>query len=254
MSTSYLPPVDRLLKLGAEPARRRSWPDYRTLGLQDRHVPALIRMATDAALHAAERRDPAGWAPLHAWRALGQLRASAAAAPLMLLLQAHVGSPWENGELPAVLGMIGPPALAGATLVLFDDAQDEEVRIAMTRVITEVGLEYPERREEAAALLGKQLEDWRDQGRLLNAYLVSGLIDLQETEAAPLMEAAFAARAVDLSINGDWEDAQVDLGLLAERRTPPPGVGSRSAAPGAAAQARQRRKAEKQARRRNRKR
>jgi hypothetical protein len=57
---TYLPPVDRLLKLGAEPARRRTWPDYRTLGLEDRHVPALIRMATDAALHAAEERDPAG--------------------------------------------------------------------------------------------------------------------------------------------------------------------------------------------------
>jgi hypothetical protein len=253
-STSYLPPVDRLLRLGAEPARRRTWPDYRTLGLEDRHVPALVRMATEPAVQA--ERGPAEWARVHAWRALGQLRAEAAAGPLLLLLQRDLGSDWVAAEVPAVLGMIGPAALPAATLILFDAGAEEEVRIAMARVITEVGLEYPERRDEAAALLRTQLEDWADQGRLLNAYLVSGLIDLQENEAAPLMEAAFNARAVDLGVNGDWEDAQVDLGLLAERRTPPPAFmasASRTPPSDAAARAKQRRKAEKEARKRNRK-
>jgi len=256
MSSTYLPPVDRLLRLGAEPARRRTWPDYLTLGLEERHAPALIRMATDPALQAAEDRDPAGWAPVHAWRALAQLRAAAAAEPLLALLRRETESEWVQAEVPAVLGMIGPAALPGATMLLFDDGTDEGVRIAAARAITDVGLEHPERRDEAAALLKTQLEDWADQARLLNAYLVSGLIDLQETEAAPLMEAAFAAGAVDLAVNGDWEDAQVDLGLLQERTTPPPGYAdprAQEAARRAAAQARQRRKAEKQARRRNRK-
>jgi hypothetical protein len=251
---SYLPPVDRLLKLGPEPVRRRTWPDYRTLGLEERHAPALIRMATDPALQAAEDRDPAGWAPVHAWRALGQLRAPAAAEPLLALLQREMESEWVMAEVPAVLGMIGPASLPGATLLLFDDGADEGVRIAASRAITGVGLEYPERRDEAAALLKTQLEDWKGQGRLLNAFLVSGLIDLQETEAAALMEAAFAGNAVDLDVNGDWEDAQVDLGLLPERLTPPPGYeGPRGAAPRAAAQSKQKRKAQKQARKRNRK-
>jgi hypothetical protein len=248
---TYLPPVDRLLKLGAEPARRRTWPDYRTLGLEDRHVPALIRMATDPALHAAEERDPAGWAPVHAWRALGQLAASAAAEPLLALLQREMESDWVVGEIPAVLGMIGPAALPGATMLLFDDAGDEVMRIAAARVIADVGLEYPERRDEAAALLVKQLEDWADQGRLLNAYLISALIDLQEKDAAPLMEAAFAAKAVDLAVNGDWEDAQVDLGLLTERITPPR-MFAAAGSPRASARTKQMRKAEKQARKRNR--
>ena len=35
------------------------------------------------------------------------------------------------------------------------------------------------------------------------------------------MEAAFAAGKVDLSIVGDWVDAQIALGLLAQRLTPP---------------------------------
>jgi hypothetical protein len=248
--------VDRLLRLGAEPARRRTWPDYRTLGLEDRHVPSLIRMATDPALHAAEERDPAGWAPIHAWRALGQMEAQQAAGPLILLLQGEMESEWVLAEVPVVLGMIGPAVFPGATLHLFDEAADEAVRIAMARAITGVGLEYPDRRDEAAALLKTQLEDWQGQSRLLNAILISGLVDLQETDSAPLMEAAFAGNGVDLDVNGDWEDVQIDLGLLTERITPPPGfaaAGRGGSASRDAEKARQRRKAEKQARKRNRK-
>jgi hypothetical protein len=259
MSTFHPPPLDRLMKLGAEPARRRTWPDYLVLGLEDRHAPALARMATDPALHSAPERDPAVWAPVHAWRALGQLRAPAAAEPLLALLRREIANDWVFGEVPLVLGMIGPAALPGATLLLFDDTGDEEVRVAAAAVVMAVGMEYPERRDESVALLAKQLEDWGDQGRRLNAFLVSGLVELQATESAPLMEAAFAAGAVDLEVNGDWEDVQVDLGLIEERITPPPVLfgpidpAAGQAARRAAEKAKQRRKAEKAARKRNRK-
>jgi hypothetical protein len=36
------------------------------------------------------------------------------------------------------------------------------------------------------------------------------------------MEKAFAAKRVDISIPGDWEDVQIQLGLLDERLTPAP--------------------------------
>lgn len=124
-------------------------------------------------------------------------------------------------------------------------------------MVWSVGLEHPERADEAAAVLRTQLEDWRGQDRSLNASLVYGLVELRDTQAAPLMEAAFAAGAVELDVNGDWEDVQVDLGLLTERTTPPPAFramrpGARQASHRAAARARQRRKAEKKARKRNR--
>lgn len=259
MTVPYLPPVDRLLKLGAEPACRRTWPDYRTLGLEPRHAPALIRMATDPALYAAAERDPAGWAPVHAWRSLAQLGAEEAAEPLLALLEREIEHPWVVEEIPAVLGMIGRAALHGATLLLFDEDRDEEVRLAAAAVIANVAHEYPERRDEAAAILVKQLEDWPHQGRLLNAYLIADLVGLRETAAAPVMEAAFAGNAVDLSVGGDWEDMQIELGLLSERTTPPPPEtvvalhGGSIPSTQAAAKAKARKKAEKEARKRNRK-
>jgi hypothetical protein len=244
----YQPPVDRLLTLGREPASRRTWPDYRHLGLSARDVPELVRMATDPALLAAEERSAAGWAPLHAWRALGQLEAQAAATPLLALLERE----WEDDavldEIPLVLGMIGPASLPRATLWLFDEARDVRLRVAAARILAEVAHEYPERRDEAAAVLTQQLQDWAHQDPALNAFLIAFLVELQEAAAAPLMEAAYAARAVDLSVSGDWEDVQVDLGLLEERLT---GLEPARRAP---ADAKARRKAEKQARKRNRKR
>ena len=56
----------------------------------------------------------------------------------------------------------------------------------------------------------------------LNAFLMSYLVDLKAVEAAPVMEKAFAADRVDISVQGDWEDVQIRLGLLDERLTPAP--------------------------------
>ncbi|HEU0053210.1 MAG TPA: hypothetical protein VFQ39_08525 [Longimicrobium sp.] len=266
-SAYYPPPLDRLLRLGKEPARRRLWPDYRLLGLEPRHVPALARMAADPALHTAEERAPEVWAPVHAWRALAQLEAAAAPAvePLLAVLEREADNPWVFDEIPSVLGMIGAPALPGATLLLFDDTRSPHLRIAGSRVIAEVAQQYPERRDEAVAVLAKQLEEWHGQDAVLNASLIADLVELGATDAAPVMEAAYAAGAVDLSIYGDWEDVQVELGLLEERLTPPapgsyfdehaahapqPARRPRADAPDAA---RTRRKAAKQSRKRNRK-
>jgi len=267
MTASYQGPLDRLMKLGAEPARRRVWPDYRHLGLTERHVPGLIQIATAPELHAEERVDRASWAPIHAWRALAQLEATTAVAQLLALLEREWESTWVYDEVPAVLGMIGPAALTGATLLLFDETRAEPVRIAAGRVLVEVAHEYPERHDEAVAILAKQLEDWPHQGVTLNATLVAYLAELGAKEAAPVMEAAFAAGKVDPYVTGDWEDVQIDLGLLDRRITPPtpwspiddgeadePPLTGRVAPAGAhgAAKARSRRKAQKQARKRNR--
>jgi hypothetical protein len=267
MTSSYQEPLNRLMKLGAEPARRRTWPDYRHLGLGERHVPGLIQIALDPELHAAPERDPAAWAPVHAWRALAQIGSPMAVSGLLELLEREIGNGWVHDEVPAVLGMIGPAALTGATLMLFDEERPEPVRLAAARAIADVAHEWPERSDEAAALLAKQLEDWPRQTREMNAVLVAHLIELEAKEAAEVIGAAFAADAVDPSVNGDWEDVQLALGLIDERTTPPtpwsplaeedePGVHAfaRTRSPHADAKSRQRRKAAKASRKRNRKR
>src|SRR4051812_25033343 len=78
----YSPPVSALLTLGqADP--NKTWPNYLTKGFGPEHVPALLRMIGDEELDRTDQQAPAGWAPVHAWRVLGQLRAIEAAGPLL---------------------------------------------------------------------------------------------------------------------------------------------------------------------------
>lgn len=77
------------------------WPDCLGYGLTEEHIPELIRMATDPELNNADSESSEVWAPLHAWRAFGQLRAEQAIEPLAGLL--NMDDDWVSDELPAGL-------------------------------------------------------------------------------------------------------------------------------------------------------
>jgi len=72
------------------------------------------------------------------------------------------------------------------------------------------------------AAVTRQLRWWGRQTPDLNTILIADLVVLEAVEAAPVIEEAFAAGAVDTRWIPDWEDVQVALGLLPERITPKP--------------------------------
>src|ERR1700733_480893 len=101
--TDYTDPVRRLLSVGASPANGPAeWPDYAaTYGLRSEHGTQLIRLACDAALYGSDPEGTAVWAPIHAWRALGQLRAAASVPALLNVLKsAGFDEDWTHTELP----------------------------------------------------------------------------------------------------------------------------------------------------------
>ena len=84
--SDYLPPVSRLLDLG-ECKWGKDWLDYASLGITSEHIPALIQLATDSRYLDDASEGSEGWAPIHAWRALGQLKSVEAVEPLLGLLR-----------------------------------------------------------------------------------------------------------------------------------------------------------------------
>lgn len=219
----YPAPVDRLLTLGEAPIRRWPWPDYvAELGLGAEHVPALVRMGTDDALLWADAGTPDVWAPVHAWRALGQLRAEEAVEPLLGLFDALPDDDAVKDELPRVFGLIGRAAIPPLARYLAEPAHDLWTRVAAARALAEIAGQDPSVRDRIVALLTERLEGFGENVPELNAFLISYLLDLHAAEAAPLMERVFAAGRAPVGVAGDWEDVQVALGLLAERRTPRP--------------------------------
>jgi len=220
---NYPFPVSELLKQGDSPGEP-TWPDYRSLGLGPEHIPDLIRMATDEALHDADCESLEVWAPTHAWRALGQLRAEAAVEPLLGLLRRieENDDDWVLDELPRVYGMIGPAAIPALAAYLADASHELFARIATADSLKSIGQNHPEARSQCIAGLTGQLERFEENDPSLNAHLISELIDLKAVESAPTMERAFAADCVDPTVAGDWEDVQIELGLKTARETPRP--------------------------------
>jgi len=214
---NYPPPLDRLLTYGDPGFQDRAeWPDYVAMfNLGPQHIPDLIRMATDADLNEADTDSQEVWAPLHAWRALGQLRAEAAIDPLLTLLTTGDEDRFDDSileELPDVYGMIGPAAIPALSALLADDSQGVYGRLSALSGLGKIAKQHPEARDAAIAPIVSQLEAYASNDEDLNGFLISELMGLQAAETIPLMEQAIKADRVDPTL-ATWDDVQIEFGL-----------------------------------------
>jgi hypothetical protein len=224
LGAGYAAPVRRLLSVGeARSYDPSDWPDYRArFGLEREHIGDLIRMACDAELNQAESTSSEVWAPMHAWRALGQMRAEEAVAPLLAFLKTAEDDEAAAEELPAVFGMIGQAAVRPISEFLSDRSNPEAAVSTALIGIKEIAARHPECRSECVGILVRTLEPQAEMDPLIGGLAVSALIDLRAVEAIDAVRDAFRRDAVDISIGGDVEDVEIALGLRARRATPAP--------------------------------
>jgi hypothetical protein len=219
---TYAEPVQRLLSIGKirsyDPA---DWPDYiKEFAIGHEHTAELIRLACDEALHRAYSDTTEVWAPLHAWRALGQLRAAMSVAPLLALLKTEDEA--AEAELPVVFGMIGPAAIPYCAGFLSDRANPSPSLTTAVEAIKEIAERHPGCRSECLGILARTLEPPDHRGPSVSGSVVSALIDLHAVEAIDAIREAFRRKSVDISIAGDEEDVEIELGLRERRATPAP--------------------------------
>jgi len=230
----YREPVATLLTLGD--MREQPRYDYRSLGLGEGDVAELARMAVDPDLYWGDSESDEVWAPIHAWRALADLRAEAAIDPLVAVLSlpatresddATSYDDWVGEELPEAIAAIGPAAFPALADYLRDPGHQHWARTTAAEGIRKIVARHPELRDAAVAVFTEVVETTTEHpgattegDEILNGSLIDDLIELKAVESAPVIERAFAAERVDPMFVGDWEDVQVDLGLLDERTTP----------------------------------
>jgi len=209
---NYAPPVDKLLTMG-DCRDFRKWPDYLELGLNAEHIPDLIRMATDAKLNWADPASVEVWAPIHAWRALGQLRAAAAIEPLLNLFDEMIDSDWIDETMPRVFGLIGPAAIPALSAFMAGTKHDMYARIAASTCLEHIGNRHRAAKPACAAAVAAELEKFAGHDPTFNAFLISALIDLEASEFLPLINRVFMADRVDESVVGDRDDVRAEFGL-----------------------------------------
>ena len=217
---SYPPQVTRLLTYGVcDP--RDNFNYVEELELTAEHIPDLIRMAIDPELNQANSDSLEVWAPVHAWRSLGQLRAEAAIEPLLELVRdADEEDDWVFTEVPKALGQIGVAALPALTAQLSNRVYPRRVRASAEEAIEKIGKLHPELRSTCVEILTKELERFNLNHPTLNGFLTASLLDLKAVESASTIEQAYAADRVDSSICGDWDEVQVELGLKSREEVP----------------------------------
>ena len=129
-------------------------------------------------------------------------------------------------EFSSVMASIGAPAIPALAAALGRDELDPIVRGAMAEAIGNVGEANPSVASGAATLIADRLERYAEHTAELNSLLVGALIDLRAVEHADVIRRAMTVGPIDEMFCGDWEDVQIELGLLGERITPrtrPPG-------------------------------
>ena len=226
----YSLPVKKLIALGAKNAQGIGpWFDYQELGITGEHIPELIRIIQEINLFwpLGDTESDEVSAPIHAWRALGQLQAQEAITALVELViqNEELESDWIMEEIPKVMGMIGPASIPVLQEYLKNPEKEVWASVTMSHCLADVGKGNPESRSDCVNALQAGLEHYAKNDETINGFLISNLADLKATEAVSLVERAYQADRVDLSIMGDFEEYQIAVGILKERTTPPPRYG-----------------------------
>ena len=210
--------IERLSHKG-DPRDTSRWhecdPDYvAEFALQQTHIPALVKVAQNW----AENDNPPEeeWsAPIHAWRALAQLRAVEIVEPLLAMQNRldEQGDQWYLEEFHDVFGVIGVTAFPPLSVYLADRDNTEFPRISVANGLCEIGKRHPETRRQVVGVLTSQLAEHEPGAYSLNAFLVGYLADLNAVESAEVIERAFAAGVVDETVSGDWTKIRQELGV-----------------------------------------
>ena len=217
--TTYIAPLDQLLALG-RPEPWDLWPEYASLGVLREHVSDLIRMATDPALLNGAEEDARVWAPLHAWRALGQFAAVEAVEPLISLLPRIDDNDDESvsADMPKVFGLIGFAAMEPLKQYVADDRNSEFARVAAAEGIKHIGLN-PQHRDACAAALAELLDGPDVTDETVNAFIVIGLCELHAKQHVDVIERAYAGDRVEQRMCGKLPQIRAELGLAPARAT-----------------------------------
>jgi len=202
------------------------WDDYSSLGFTPKDVPELIRMGSDHYLLTSENvDDDAVWAPMHAWRALAQMNAVEAVAPLARVLA------WGNESdsdlifegLQEVLERFGPPAVEPLVdFMLGEDCQGSAL-VGVGETLRTIAQNHPDQHERVVQAITTVLETrYKEIDDDVNGFLVAELLDLNAVASYPVIKQAYTDNKVDYHVCGDLEDIEIEFGLREKRSTPSP--------------------------------
>lgn len=199
------------------------------------HIPDLIRLVEDTELRFGELTleeenlldqdedyDITRWsAQIHAWRALAQLKVEDAIPNLVgLLYQAdEYDDDWANDDLVEAFVKIGPACIPALATYLQDTGHASYPRNNAIEAVSDIVESFPETRDEGIAAIIPALKNHTQNDDGTNGFLIYALAEFRATEHIDLIKEVFDTKNVDMFIMGDFEDLQIEMGILEKRKT-----------------------------------
>jgi hypothetical protein len=158
--------------------------------------------------------SPLFHAPIHAWRALGQLQALDAVEPMLanLNLLDDTMDDWSSEDWPTVFAQMGPPVIEPLTNYLRGQLNNEYARATTVDGLVQISVCHPDRRDQVVQILSDQLAKQEPEATL-NGLILWKLLDLEAVETAEVIERAFAAEVIDDELCGSWTEVREKLGV-----------------------------------------
>ena len=205
---SYPPRLQNLLKLGwqadekatrARLGRAANWRPF---------IPDLTALVLDEGLLSGWPAEPPSWAPLHALRLLGRLRAHQSAGRLLALMDRE--DDWLSDLLPSVWAEMGPQAAEPLWAYVRDRQHDPEQRGNVMIGLQRLAEKRRSYRREVVAGLSQLLDDAPGEDGTANAYIAHVLGNLRAVEALPALRRAYDEDRINLGIVS-WDDVMIEM-------------------------------------------
>lgn len=204
-----------------QPGRNPQWPDYLSLyGFSAADIPELITLLTDETFNELDSSHLELWAPLYAWRILGQLASTEAIAPMVSGFDSLLEDDYAFDDSPIAIGMIGPAAIPALWAYWQQPGKDQFSYVMALDSLYEIATRHPASRAQVLECYQRYMAKPITSAFNLNGLLISRLIDMGASELIEDIRHLFALDCVDISCAGDLEEVEMWLGLPSERSTP----------------------------------
>jgi tetratricopeptide (TPR) repeat protein len=200
---SFAPPVAELFALG-EPMFGPEWPHYVAAhGFTLEHVPELLRLLDAREFDELNGDDARVWAPIHAARALGQLRAEQAIEPLIDFARRHQGDDYL--VLEHIMEDIGLPAVDALVRWLRLPAATDDEHMTPIEALERIALANPSEHARITSELAALLLHFDRRPANLNSLLCDALYSLDATAYRSLVAQVLDSGRFDPEFVDDLE-------------------------------------------------
>ncbi|GAA0727957.1 hypothetical protein GCM10009430_36630 [Aquimarina litoralis] len=177
--------LDKMRRFGCIPFND-PWPNYvKKFNLTNVHIKELTEVIDSSNLSLVTNRcSEEEFFPMHAWRALAQLKSKECVPVLLKALLATVNKDafWYRIELPNMLKVIGSESIKSIEVFLKKEI-DWDYKVILIKGLVEIAINEPKQKNLIWSIIHNVLKDYKNNDLSFNASVLNEVFKLRPFES-----------------------------------------------------------------------